>query len=1002
MNPDEFLSPGNEYRGVTLWMLNDDLELQEVRRQLKEFHSVGWGAVITRTFVGLRTPYLSDEWMRIIEEIIGLCKELRMRVWLQAGYMPSAIPDLEKAFKQKVVRKAKKGPHLEHEKILLEEDSFTYYQTSLDSILDLLNPEAVKTYLEKAYEVPWFDRFRKEFGKTVETVWVDEPHFKPPLLPWSNKLPELFKQKWGYSITENLPSLFSKVGDFRKVRHHYWRTITQMFLDAYTRQVGQWCAVHKVKFSGHLMGEDTLHSQISWTAAAMPHYEFMQLPGIDHLTLSLLWPLGTGKFLMTPKQCSSVANQLGKKEILSEMYGVSSQGITFEDRKWIGDWLMLLGINYRCFHGSFYSIRGRRKRIYVPHLSYQQPWWEDNRIIADYFARLSYALRQGRYRADVLVLHPIESAFCIYDQTQTKDFHDRTKEPDDIRALNDSLVCLTENLLKIHRGFEYGDESLMAEYSKITKRSLSVGEMTYKVVILPSLITLRKTTTNLLIDFIKTGGIVFSVGELPSRIEGELDENIHEFKKVVRKVKNDPYELKEALEELVPVEIEITTEEGINAENIWVHARQLNRSRLFFLANTSRTQALESEVKIRGLGKLEYWDLRTGEVKSMPQHQDGELIVTNLSFPPTASHLILLKDDEDAVDIHEKEYNIVRTYNLPHKKRVRRYSPNAITLDFCRFRKGDGEWRDILPIIGVQELLDQELYEGPLTLQFGFVADIKPEHIFVVIEDAEEFTIKVNRKTVKYTGLPYYVDRSFHPVDITDKVQLGENIIEISRHFQPLVKPTFRLASLFESLPGVELESIYLIGDFAVNGMISLREQKPKCVRYQPNFVLSEEPKFSSGDLIIDGYPFLTGRISLVSTINLAASKGDERIVLKLSELNAVIAKIWVNSKEAGSIVWPPYQIDITHLVQDGENEIEIELTNSLRNLLGPHHRPSGEPTSTWGTDFSGAWSRVEKKHYPDWFQDWTEGVCPNWTDDYFFVPFDVSGEVKIEYQSIK
>ena len=126
---------------------------------------------------------------------------------------------MEKTFKQKVVGKAKKGSHLEHERILLEEDSFTYYQTSLDSVLDLLNPEAVKTYLEKAYEAPWLNRFRKELGKTIEAVWVDEPHFKPPLLPWSNKLPELFEQKWGYSIRENLASLFSKVGDFRKVRH---------------------------------------------------------------------------------------------------------------------------------------------------------------------------------------------------------------------------------------------------------------------------------------------------------------------------------------------------------------------------------------------------------------------------------------------------------------------------------------------------------------------------------------------------------------------------------------------------------------------------------------------------------------------------------------------------------------------------------------------------------------------------------------------------------------
>ena len=36
---------------------------------------------------------------------------------------------------------------------------------------------------------------------------------------------------------------------------------------------------------------------------------------------------------------------------------------------------------------------------------------------------------------------------------------------------------------------------------------------------------------------------------------------------------------------------------------------------------------------------------------------------------------------------------------------------------------------------------------------------------------------------------------------------------------------------------------------------------------------------------------------------------------------------------------WPPYELDITPLVRDGDNRIAVELVATLRNLLGPHHR---------------------------------------------------------------
>jgi hypothetical protein len=1001
LNERIFQNPPSEYRGVTLWMLNDKLEPEEAIQQLKGFHSAGWGAVITRTFMGLRTPYLSEEWLALTEKIIKVSKDLGVKVWLQeadknaVSYMPTSIPGMEERFRHKrLIKRGKSKRQQENEELIAIEGDLAFYQykvlppgdwADLLCVLDLMDPETVRSYLEKAYK-PLFERFGEEFGKTIEAIWVDEPTLcawwaPQSSLPWTPDLPKLFEKEWKYSLLENILSLFSDVNDFQRVRHHFWRTVTERLQQAYFQQVGDWCAKHNIKFAGHLLEEDTLNSQITWSGATMPYYEFMQLPGIDHLTLDLNWPAGD-PFIMTPKQCSSIAHQLGQKEVLAEMYGTSTEGITFEDRKCIGDWLAVLGISYRCYHGSFYSLRGRRKRFYVPHLSYQQSWWQNNRLIADYFARLCYVLREGKYQSDILVLHPLESAYCVYDPAI---------ESQKVKALNESVVSLSDNLLKIQRDFDYGDESTIARYGKVTGNSLSIGKMNYMVVVLPSLITLRKSTIELLKEFLKVGGNIFSVGELPSRIDGIVDEAITALDREIWKVENTPQKLKEALDKLIPAKIEVICTNGATTETILIHSRQLGNTHLFFLVNVSRKVTVETEVRIRGSGKIEYWNLQTGKVERISHRRKGEFMITKLVFPPAGSHLLLLNETEEPVIKPEEKWKISQKIPLSDTYQIKRHDPNALTLDFCRYREENGAWSEKLPLIGIQELLNQKRYIGPVHLQFEFFAESKPKKIFVVIEDAEKYEIQVNNKKVRYEGFPYYCDISFHPIDIIDAVQVGKNTIQVSGRFE-YADP--HAQKNLERLYGTELESIYLVGDFAVRGTLSQKQEKTGVLRYHPEFVITDEKGTTNGDLTLDGYPFFNGRISLSQTVTLPTPKEGERFFLEMEQVNGVLARIRVNKTDAGMLIWRPYRLEITQLVQKGKNEVEIELTNSLRNLLGPHHNTNGEPVSTMDIDFSG------KKDGSDWLSKRKEGKTPSWTDDYFFVPFGLNGKITIIIES--
>jgi hypothetical protein len=751
----------------------------------------------------------------------------------------------------------------------------------------------------------------------------------------------------------------------------------------------------------------------------MQFYEDMQLPGIDYLTKEIdIWrPVGS-KFIITPKQCSSVANQLGKPEVLSEMYGVSDQGLTFADRKWIAEWLAALGINYRCYHAAFYSLRGARKRMYPPHIGYQQPYWPYNRMIADAMARLCYVLRQGRYVADVLVLHPLESAQCLF----TPD-----REQPALQQMDQTLISLSDNLLAIHRGFDYGDEYLLEKYGKAEGNMLRVGEMAYRVVVLPGLITIRSSTLKLLEAFLDGGGVVLSVGELPSRVDGAPDSRIETLNKRILSLENKRPALREHLDRHCPPVLELT---GPGTDEVWIHERSLSLSspasggraeglageRIIFLVNTSRSHAAEGELRLRAEGRLTAWNLSDGRQTEIAQRADGAHVCTTLTFAPTESHLLVLREGERApacrgadrragVQLLPREIPLNRVFQLT------RHDPNALTLDFCRYRLEDGDppargiaggtrlpqgrWSDLLPVIGILEKLTRQRYSGPVQLQYRFAAEARPTVCAIVLEDSEQCQVKINGTPVsracplgpslgarpersRRDGDAWFWDRGFHRIVVAEHVRAGENVVEVSRDYRP---PDSDAIRDHERFYGTDLEPIYVIGDFAVRG------------QGLDSFRLAREESVTTGELAANGYPFYAGTVTLTQEIGLARPAAGERVFFDLGELHAAVALIRVNGRDCGAVLWPPYRAEITGAVKDGTNRIEIDLVNTLRNLLGPHHYTGPEKNQVWQTHFTGV---MEDQ---DWMAPQRRGSLKTWNDAYEFVPFGVGENARIVYE---
>ncbi len=77
------------------------------------------------------------------------------------------------------------------------------------------------------------------------------------------------------------------------------------------------------------------------------------------------------------------------------------------------------------------------------------------------------------------------------------------------------------------------------------------------------------------------------------------------------------------------------------------------------------------------------------------------------------------------------------------------------------------------------------------------------------------------------------------------------------------------------------------------------------------------------------GIPWFSGRCMYTNTCNIDLKR--QRYTLDLGKVN-FYTEIWVNRKLASIKIWPPYRIDITDFLQDGENEITIVVANSEGN----------------------------------------------------------------------
>ena len=1001
----QFQSPPAEYGGAPFWSWNETLEKDELQVQIDEFAKQGMGGFFMHAREGLITPYMGPEWMEAVRFSVDRASKLGLKAYLYdedrwpSGFASGKVPAMNDDFRQKGLVVVEAGEPLPPDRLRELGALVAVFEAELDGVIvksygkatmtmgvaampapgrkllyffmqtaqrnewyngetyiDTLNPAAVDAFISVTHE-----EYRKavghEFGKTVPAIFTDEPefvsrrHFSHEVAPWTQALPAQFEKEHGYSILDKLPLLFYNGGPATDpVRLDFWTTATEMFRDAFFKRIYEWCEKHNIKFTGHLMLEDTIPDQIWRVGATMPHYEYMQMPGMDHLGRNI-------DNLLTAKQVSSVAHQFSRPLILTETYGCSGWNLSFENMKWIADWHYALGVNFMNQHLSWYSMRGTRKRDYPATILYQSPWWKDHKVIADYFKRATFATAQGRFVAETLALHPVTTAWAQFSPL----------EKSRVTALNQHFTDLLHALSGRQVDYDLGDEIVIARHGAVKNGKFVVGDMAYNNVVIPDARVLRGSTVKLLKEFLDQGGAVISLGSTGYLADAE--EPVTLGKAVAAA------DISAALDSLIPrlkrhaaMTFNCDSPPCASGNKVYLHQREVEGSTFFMFVNTDQENPVTAEAVLPLSGRVRVWDLFRGTALNYPNaNRDGRAVVP-VNLGQAGSLLISVSPDEPQVPMQSQILKTGRAVDLPDAWTIAGRGPNALTIDTVSYkRQGDTAWIPNVSTHTAQDSMESLGTDFEFSVQYKFGLGADPASLgplFLALEQPEDKQIVLNGKPLKYDPEQgWWIDKSFRKIDISNAVVKGKNILEVRGVFHRPKKPGTRIY-----LPGgTEIESAYVIGDFSV-----AQTKSGQFLIVPPNNTLSY------GDMAEKGYPFYSGTLAVEQTADIEKPAPGERVFLEIRGLEAITARVFVNGADAGLIAFHPHELDITDFVKPGRNAIRIEITNSNRNLLGPHHAIEREPLNVGPGTFEGS-------------------ILLN---NYYFIPFGIRESVRLSYRN--
>ncbi|MBQ7761613.1 MAG: hypothetical protein IJ400_06115 [Clostridia bacterium] len=891
-----------KYRCVPFWSWNGKLDKDQLVKQVEWMNENGVGGFFMHARGGLKTEYLGKEWFECIDACSKRAQELGMEAYAydengwpsgfvggkllkdpenHDRYLTCKYGDYDEnalasfVVGKRALKKAKKG----------DTNCLNVYENYSTSTADILNPEVVDKFIELTHE-----EYRKRDTYNLKGFFTDEPQYFRWDVPYTKVLPEYFQRVYGENLLDRIGLLFLKKQGYRDFRYKYWKAMQDLMLNNFAKKIYDWCDKYGYKQTGHFIEECCLCAQMECCGGIMPFYEYEHIPGIDYL--------GSGMDNETAaKQVGSVAEQLGRKQVLTETYAACGWDISPIELKKIAEAQYVAGVNLMCQHLLPYKENGQRKRDYPAHFSSINPWVKKSFSHFNYyFSYLGKLLANSNEVVNVGVLHPIRSAYFDYERN--------SKEPyEGLEALERPFFALMTKMCNLGIGHHYLDETLLSKYGRVKGSQLILGKCKYDYIVLPKIYTMDKTTEKLLSKYVKNGGKILLTDKKPQYLEGK--KYTYNYLKSNtcwdEIIKNQPYTIKQEKD-----------------TDIRCAYRKDKKGREFIYAVNVGKEATAT-FKLKNGKSFKSYDI---------EKDTYEQISTKVHFENGQSYLLYIDEEKP------KEKKELKPLYLDKHFTLDTPVDNYITLDMISYSLDGKEYTPPRHHMCVfSELLDKR-YKGRVYLKYEVNINTCPTKCRLLAEDTNTISVSVNGKRVQNEGnSPLELAELCY--DIADKLIKGKNeiIVEIDYYQGENVYYALFGENVTESLKNclaydTDIEPVYLIGNFGVYG--DFEDQQNGFISGKSFYLDTQKRQVEC--LIKDGYPFFSGDITLRQKINLT----DTDYALTIPE-HFLLIDVQINGKDAGKMMLSR-KFDISKHLRVGENQITLTLTVGNRNLLGPFH----------------------------------------------------------------
>ncbi|MBT2757797.1 hypothetical protein J7E71_18080 [Mesobacillus foraminis] len=630
------------------WWSAEEVTAERVRWQLQKFRGGGLRNIgiinIAPTgpqygSVSDNPAYFSEQWWNMFEVAVREAERLGMHIFFydQIGFsgsnFPARIVSENPECAGYILRRIPIGEALPDEASLLQV-THEFQYVSVRQGFNWLNPEATAKLIDMVHG-EFERRFPNDLGRTIAGSFQDE---LPPLPLWSEKMPQLYKERFEEDLLSLLPALFDDSPISGQVRRQVYEIAAELAEESFFKPLAKW---HE-KYDMLLCCDQAGPARRADIHGAQRLY-------LDYFRTHRWYSAAGSDMDGEIKPHSSMVHLHGGKRVFLEAFHTSGWGGTLEETMhWLIPWLQA-GATLYSPHSVYYSTRGGWWEWAPPDTGWRQPYFENYQVFADTVSRVCALLSEGTHVADIAVHYPSHAVSGFMSLADGED----SEHPMSVsnRMPNEALNHIDEVYRRItgrwnrkeqknlgvlreaRLDYDIADDSAL-EKANIENGKLRIADERFSVLILCGTTMMDDAAKGKVETWIQDGGMVIAVNvpESEKRLEGA-----HYLDKA---------------EETIGL-IKGHVQSRLEGNGMSLH-RQTADADIFLLlpdegqllmmhepASSDYTFKEKSTYELQTMGEPELWNPVTGETHSLHHTRNGSWIEVEVPFVDWPAALII-------------------------------------------------------------------------------------------------------------------------------------------------------------------------------------------------------------------------------------------------------------------------------------------------------------------------------------------------------------------------